>query len=414
MMIYRCAAFAVALAYLALATPVHAAERLSLNAAFARAAEADPSLPAAGARLDAADAMIRQSDTSPNPSLGLEVENFAGTGAVRGFDEAETTLSYQQPIELGGKRDARIGLAERERDAASARTLIARLNLYEKVQLAYGEVLAADAAIGLAKERLEVARALAKELGRRIASARDPEFAGERARAQVADAQLGLEQAQLAATAAKERLASYWGGSADFQVDAKAFDTTAIPAVDAEAGLGADIAVLEAERLAAAARVDVERSKSYQDPTLSLGVRHFGRNDDVAVVIGGSIPLSLFDDNSGNIDRAAAEQRAADLDLVTYRIGREREIARLRSQLGIFAAEVRQIDSEIIPASKRAVSLVRQGFARGAFGYLDVIEAQNALTDMRARRIAALKNFHADKAALERLLGTHMNLARAE
>jgi len=410
----RYAVLAVASAYLTLSLPAHAAERLTLNAAFAKAAEADPSLPAASARLDAADATIRQSDTSPNPSLGLEVENFAGTGAVSGFDETETTFSYQQPIELGGKRDARIGLATRERDAASARTLIARLNLYEKVQLAYSEALAADAAIGLAKERLEVARGLAKELGRRIASARDPEFAGERAQAQMADAQLGVEQAQLSAKAAKERLASYWGGPANFQLDPKTFETTAIPTMEADSGLGADIAVLEAERLAAAARVDVERSKSYQDPTLSLGVRHFGRNDDVAVVIGGSIPLSIFNDNSGNIDRAAAEQRAADLDLATYRIGREREIARLRAQLQISAAEVRQIDREIIPSSTRAVSLVRDGFARGAFGYLDVIEAQNALTDMRARRIAALKNFHADKAALERLLGTHMNLARAE
>lgn len=410
----RCAALAVALSYLTLAVPAVAAERITLGEALAKAANVDPSLPAASARVDAADGAIAQSGARPNPSLGLDVENFGGTGAVSGFDDTETTLSYQQPIELGGKRDARIGLARREREAAAARTLIARLDLFEKVQLAYSEALAADAAITLAKERLTVANGLAKEIARRVASARDPEFAGARAQAQVADARLALEQAQLAAQAAKERLASYWSGGAGFELDPAALESVAIPAADAQSARGADIAVLEAERAAATARVDVERSKSVQDPTLSVGVRHFGRNDDVAVVVGGSIPLSLFDDNRGNIDRAAAEQRAADLDLATYRIGREREIARLRAQLHIAASEVRQIDKEIIPAATRAVKLVRDGFARGAFNYLDVIEAQNALTDTRARRIAALKNFHADKAALDRLLGTHTNLTLAE
>jgi len=410
MTLFRCAALAAALA---LPFTAGAADRLTLTDAFQRALAADPSLPAAGARVDAAVAGERQSGASPNPSLGLEVENFAGSGALTGFDEAETTLSYEQQIELGGKRDARMGLARREREAAEARVTIARLNLLQQVQIAYGEALAADAEVRLAEERLEVARFLAREVARRIASARDPEFAGERAKSQVASAELALEQAKLNASAALQRLGSYWAGGGSYRLDMRIFEATDVPAA-AEAAASADLTVLEAERAASAARVSVERSKSVADPTLSLGVRHFGRNDDVAVVVGGSIPLTIFDDNRGNVERAAAEQRAADLDLASYRVGRDREILRLRSELAIAAAEVRQIDAKIIPAAERAAKLVLDGFSRGAFTYLDVTEAQRALNDERARRIAVLRAFHASKAALDRLLGTYSNIASAE
>lgn len=410
MTFFRCAALAAALA---LPFTAGAADRLSLTDAFQRAVAADPSLPAAGARVDAAVAGERQSGASPNPSLGLEVENFAGSGALTGFDEAETTLSYEQQIELGGKRDARMGLARREREAAEARVTVARLNLLEQVQIAYGEALAADAEVRLAEKRLEVARFLEREVARRIASARDPEFAGERAKSQVASAELALEQAKLNASAALQRLGSYWAGGGGYRLDMRIFEATDVPAA-AEAAASADLTVLEAERAASAARVSVERSKSVADPTLSLGVRHFGRNDDVAVVVGGSIPLTIFDDNRGNVDRAAAEQRAADLDLASYRVGRDREILRLRSELAIAAAEVRQLDAKIIPAAERAAKLVLDGFSRGAFTYLDVTEAQRALNDERARRIAVLRAFHASKATLDRLLGTYSNIASAE
>lgn len=410
MTLFRCAALAAALA---LPFTAGAADRLTLTDAFQRALAADPSLPAAGARVDAAVAGERQSGASPNPSLGLEVENFAGSSALTGFDEAETTLSYEQQIELGGKRDARMGLARREREAAEARVTIARLNLLQQVQIAYGEALAADAEVRLAEERLEVARFLAREVARRIASARDPEFAGERAKSQVASAELALEQAKLNASAALQRLGSYWAGGGSYRLDMRIFEATDVPAA-AEAAASADLTVLEAERAASAARVSVERSKSVADPTLSLGVRHFGRNDDVAVVVGGSIPLTIFDDNKGNVDRAAAEQRAADLDLASYRVGRDREILRLRSELAIAAAEVRQIEAKIIPAAERAAKLVLDGFSRGAFTYLDVTEAQRALNDERARRIAVLRAFHASKASLDRLLGTYSNIASAE
>ncbi|HTK34701.1 MAG TPA: hypothetical protein VL358_05355 [Caulobacteraceae bacterium] len=56
----------------------------------------------------------------PNPTLGLEIENFAGTGPFGGLRGAETTASVEQTIETGGKRRARIATGEAELVAAGA------------------------------------------------------------------------------------------------------------------------------------------------------------------------------------------------------------------------------------------------------------------------------------------------------
>lgn len=95
MTFFRCAALA---AVLALPFTAGAADHLSLTDAFQRAIAADPSLPAAGARVDAALAGERQSGASPNPSLGLEVENFAGSGALNGAVSLMVALLPRPPL----------------------------------------------------------------------------------------------------------------------------------------------------------------------------------------------------------------------------------------------------------------------------------------------------------------------------
>ena len=67
---------------LALATPVLAyAAPLTLPEALSRAANADPARPALASRLTAAEAGARQAAVRPNPVVGVEVEDLAGTGS---------------------------------------------------------------------------------------------------------------------------------------------------------------------------------------------------------------------------------------------------------------------------------------------------------------------------------------------
>ena len=67
-----------------------------------------PTTVEANALLDAAEARVRQARVRPNPTAALEAENAFGSGPFSGYDNAETTLSLTQDLELWGRRGARV------------------------------------------------------------------------------------------------------------------------------------------------------------------------------------------------------------------------------------------------------------------------------------------------------------------
>lgn len=106
---------------------------VTLADALAQGAEQSPRIAQAAAQAQAAQARARQAGVSPNPEIGLEIENFAGTGPFREVRGAEATLEVTQRFELGSKRSARVAVAAAERDFAllsfkRARAALARSN----------------------------------------------------------------------------------------------------------------------------------------------------------------------------------------------------------------------------------------------------------------------------------------------
>ncbi|MBF6960580.1 hypothetical protein, partial [Acinetobacter baumannii] len=67
--------------------------RLTLAQAIEEAAARSPAIVAAQADLVAAEARVRQAGVRSNPELSFEVENFAGTGELRGLRSTEATLA---------------------------------------------------------------------------------------------------------------------------------------------------------------------------------------------------------------------------------------------------------------------------------------------------------------------------------
>lgn len=383
---------------------------LSLEEALARAAAADPGAGATSARLTAAEAAVRQANVRPPPSLDLEVENFAGTGPFSLLDRAEATLSYQRPIERGGKRAARLGQARSELEVVRLKGQARRLDVLRDTQLAYVEAQGAEADLLVAEARLISARSSQADVDRRVKSARDPLFAGSRAEVLTAQAEIARDRARATARAAKAALAAYWVGTPDFSLKLDEFFQAAAP-IETPSGAGApELLIAEAEARAAAAAVRVEQARSIADPTVRAGVRYFGEGSDAALVVGGSLPLGAGAANRANVERAIAERSAAERETAAVRLVRERQIAQLVARMRTLASESERIRAEVIPHALRTVDQVVAGFNRGGFQFLDVTEAERALADARQRRVEALRDFHRAQAELDRLTGRHMTL----
>jgi cobalt-zinc-cadmium efflux system outer membrane protein len=91
---------------------------LSLEEVLRAALLRNPALSSTAFEVRAAEARTLQASLLPNPELELELEDFGGTGEVRGVRASESTLQLSQLVELGGKRAKRVRAAGLERDLA--------------------------------------------------------------------------------------------------------------------------------------------------------------------------------------------------------------------------------------------------------------------------------------------------------
>ena len=75
---------------------------LTLAEAIDNALTRSPELRSSAIRVTRAQAETAQAQLRPAPELSLELENFAGSGGMRGTEALESTLSFTQILELGG------------------------------------------------------------------------------------------------------------------------------------------------------------------------------------------------------------------------------------------------------------------------------------------------------------------------
>lgn len=383
-----------------------AAEPLSLEEAIRRSLSRSPQGEAAAARFETLEAARAAADTKPAATIDGSVENI-GTG---GFNLVQVDATYNQRIERGGKRLARIELAEGDIGIAQAEALIRRLNLAKEVQELYVEAQVATLALELARSRVEIAERLQAEVQRRVTDARDPLFAGTRARTQLAEAKVDVELADHALTAAKTRLSLLTGGDpTTFSIVTAGFlETPSLP-VSATDLASVDLALFEARRQRARANYRLQEAYAKTDPTVYAGPRVFGTGD-VGVVAGVSFPLPNRALNRANVARATAEQRQVDADLAVERLQRRRKVALAAVRVEEARHEAEAIQARVVPGAEQTLREVRAGYNRGGFTFLDVSTAQTALHEARVRFVEALSEYHKAKVELDRLTGQFADL----
>jgi cobalt-zinc-cadmium efflux system outer membrane protein len=366
-----------------------------------------PRLAEARAEIARAEGLARQARALPNPTIGVEVENFSGSGPFRGTDMAETTASIEQTIELGGKRSARVAVGMADLQAARARA--ARIQGEFKFDLAarYAEAeaserrlqLAADQAV-LAQEDLRIATAL-------VEAGREADLRRVQAQAALQAARASVEEARAARATAFSNLTALVGAPAPITSipvsllarAGEAFPTASFDPLRSPAYLAA-----EAEREAAARRIRVERIRAVPDVTASVGVRRFNGDDATAVVAGISVPFPIFDRNRGNISAAQAELSAAEARLNAARL--DAEAAGRSGTARLSAAESRLLAAqEGERTADEAYRLTRVGYEGGKLDLVELLNAQRALAEARSQTINAAVERLSAQAGLARLVG---------
>jgi cobalt-zinc-cadmium efflux system outer membrane protein len=387
---------------------------LALRDALAAALWRSPDLAATGYGVRAREAEAVQAGLLPNPELDLELENFGGTGELGDFDTLETTLALGQLVELGGKRVKRRRVAEYEARITGWEYEIRRIDVLSKTAADFVGLLAAERQLEIAIETLELAQRVFDAVGERVDAGKVSPVERTKARVELAQAELGREQAQRAVTAARIRLASNWG-STDPRFDSLSGDldhTDSPPALDtlvARIEHSPDLARWAAEAALRQAEVELALAQRVPNLTVAGGVRHFNELDETAFVAGLSLPLPVFDRNQGGIRAARLRVVEGDRLEEAARVQVHTALAEASQVLDAAFVSVRTTREQILPSAELAFQAAEEAFRQGKIGALDLLDAERTLFDARRQLTEALTTYHLAVIAGERLIGAPLN-----
>ncbi|TBW11735.1 TolC family protein [Azotobacter chroococcum subsp. isscasi] len=406
----RLAALAAWVAASVVAWPALAADRLSLDDAFARVAATHPELRLFDSRGAVLAAERDRAALRPALVAGATLENAFGTDEARGLQGAELTLTLASVLERGGKLDARKTLARSQIDALAVEREARRLDLLAEVARRYLAMVAARRQGEIAAQDIAQRRRTLAGARQRLQAGASPESVVLTAEAALARAELEKARAQQRLDSARQYLAALWG-ERDPVFEVVAADPAALPEIADFAALSAllertpELEQFVGQRRIREARLQLARSQASADLSWQAGVRRLEASDDFGLV--GSLSLPL-----GAERRAAPEIRAAEAELGALEIEREARELSLHSTLveahGRYRTaqlEVRRLQDEVIPLLSRAEGAAERAYRAGATSYLEWAQLQSERTAARRQQLDAALDAQRTLIEIQRLTG---------
>lgn len=381
---------------------IEAACGLTLELLEQRAIAGNPSLARAAALVAAARGNTLQVGLPPNPGVGYEGQQLGSGGQAE-----QHGVLFSQEFVRGGKLRLNRAVADRDRVRLEQEFAAQQLRVLTDVRIAFYEALLAQRQIDLTNELVRISRGGVEAV--------DALFrANEVGRADVLQAQLETETAQILTQNALNRHDSAWRSLTAVLGDPQ---LPPQPLIGDAMGAAKDISFQESlarlltqsPEIAAAsvaverARLALERERVEPVPNVDVqGVVNvidngIGGGPDGGVAV--SIPIPVFNRNQGGIARAYHDLRAAREALSQLELALQNRLAPVFEQYANARNQVERYDEVILPAAKEALELTQKMYGAGETNYTTLLTAQRTysqthlsyLDAVRSRRIAEVQ-----------------------
>lgn len=370
----------------------------------------------------AAQARELQAGLWPNPEIDVEAENVGGTGELNGFDGAETTIQLSQLIELGNKSQKRKKVASLEKELAGVDYQNKRLEVFSEAAKAFILVLKAQEKLQLSNELLTLSEESFETVTKRVHAGKDSPVEKTRASVVLANIKISNRQAKRDLEYANKQLASFWGQDNPLFKEAAGnlYSIEPLPTLESltiPLKQNPEYTRWETEIKKSRAVLDLEESRAIGDITIGAGVRRFNETDDNAFVFGVSIPFPISDRNQGakqeavyNLAKSHQEQKAAWLKL-------QNEFNQTYQEFTGSFDQATSLNNEVLPAAIEMFNAATRAYQEGKVDYLNVLDAQRTLFDIKNEYIESLANYHTAKTDIERFIAGKIeavNLSESE
>ncbi|MET0377719.1 MAG: TolC family protein [Spongiibacteraceae bacterium] len=393
-------------------------DTLSLAQAITATVARNPELQSSVFGLRAADARITQAAIRPNPELSLQLENFGGSGHVRGTDAMETTFMLSQVVELGDKRDAREQAARDGYALLSVEGEARRLDILAEVTRRFIHVASDQEEIALAQRATALAETTLRAVEARVNAAKSPAVERHRAQILLTRAQVAEEHSEHELLSSRRKLAAMWGDhEADFgSVRADLFQLPEpgdFDALLARLKTNPDFTRFAHEQRLRDAELRLTETRRVPNIEIGAGIRQLQETDDHAFVVSVSMPLFTGSRHSGAVAEASARQAQVTVDEHGALLRAQAQLFELHQELRHALTEATVLRTKILPQTESILQQTEYAYQRGRYSYLDWIAAQRELLDARRSLIEASANAHRYVAEIERLTGESLTVGNA-
>ena len=347
-------------------------------------------------------------ELSPEFTLGLDVENAAGSGIMKGMNAAEVTLSLSSVIEMGDKLMSRISVVDANLDIFELTRQAKTLDVLGQLTSAYIRSLTTQEQLTLSAEALTLSEALHKKVSERAQRGAASDAEVMRARAMVTQSRILRSKLLKKLERQKVALSRYWGETqpafSNLHGDIFAFgQEKSYQALYEKVKQSPAIDVFASEQRLKEAELRLAKSQNSGDLGWQFGARRFEETGDNALTLGVSIPLFSQSRNTGEVKRVLAERNAVAYKRADTLLNLHEQLYTAYSLRQQNITSYEQLTTHVIPDLEKALSLTQLAYDRGRLKYQDWVASQRELLSAKQQMIESASNALLNQAIIEQL-----------
>lgn len=376
--------FSVLLLILSIPAPKAAAEiALTLDRVLELAASAAPDVRISSTQIEEGEARLAGAKvrTQGNPQLELE----AGPRSAE-EDDVDFGVGLEIPVELWGRRDKRIAVAEAQLQREKWLAGEARRQAVSAAVDAYYQFLHARKGLELARERKALAEELLGIATERYRAGDAPLFEENLARTETARAASEIASAQgrvaQARAALEQSLALPAGG--DFQIEGDLEDRSFFDRFHLDPAMAPRPDLLAARAEVEAADAGIALAKSEQLPDLALRLSYQQEGDEKVALAGVAVGLPFLNPRrEAPVREAMARSQRARIVAATKEavISSQIEGARLAYQAAVEA--VRGMEEVALPLQSENQAMATESYRSGKIALATLLQVRREALETR-------------------------------
>ena len=345
----------------------------------------------------------------PNPSVSITAENLRVSGPLIAGGLYEIGAAYSETFELGGKRAARMRVADAAAAAGEARFADEMRKGVAEVKRLYLEAVLARRSIDVATENRQTFQQLVQLNLARFQEGAIPESDLIKVRLERIKFDSAVRQAQLSFRQAMIRLAENLEDDTVAKQDVPT--TIELRLIDPNLELlrqmalseRPDVQAAEREVEASRERLTLEAARGHSDITPFVGYKRLA--DDNTLMAGISMPLKIRDRNQAGIARAKADEKAAEALLEVAKSHTIAEVDAAYEAVQTAREQVQTFRDELLNQADESRSIALAAYEEGATQLLSVLEAQRTRAEVRQQYFRTLFDYQVSLAELELAVG---------